>query len=129
MKVSSIEIAFRRDRIIQNKLYFDLRFGLGSDFPTGEEVIFLSDALKMNLKIKYIPKVIVIHPAQSSGGAYTNNPKLIQAKGAMFYRIFGFWGYFISILFAVKKFNSSNYSLLNFFMLMIKGIRSFKNET
>ncbi len=126
MSVSSVEIAFRNSSIKEKALTFDERFGLGSDFPTGEEVIFLSDALKMGLKILYIPIPIVIHPLESSGKNY-DNPLLIQAKGAMFYRIFSFLGYGASLLFALKKYKSSPHSLMHFFALMSEGIRNYRS--
>lgn len=128
MKVSSIEIAFRINSIKIKKLKFDEKFGLGTNYPTGEEVIFLSDALKQGLKILYIPLPIVFHPKESSGGMFKDNPKLIQAKGAMFYRIFGIWGYLVSFLFAFKKYRMSNYKFFKFLTYMLEGINKYKKE-
>ena len=125
MSVSSIEIAFRRESIINNNIKFDENFGLGTSFPTGEEIIFLTDALKKGLKILYIPIPIVIHPLESSGKDY-DNEILIKAKGAMFYRIFGNLGYIVSVIFAFKKYKLSKYSFLKFTNLMFKGILMYK---
>jgi len=127
MSVSSVEISFRLDSINRVKLRFDERFGLGSDFPTGEEIIFLSDALDKGLKILYIPINIVIHPIESSGKNYTSS-RLIEAKGAMFYRLFGFLGYGVSALFSYKKFKESPYSLIKFYKLMIDGTNKFRRD-
>ncbi len=127
MRVSSVEIAFRLDSINKVNLRFDERFGLGSNFPTGEEIIFLSDALDKGLKILYIPINIVIHPIESSGKNY-ESIKLIEAKGAMFYRLFGFLGYGVSVLFAFKKSKESPYSLIKFYKLMINGIIKFRRK-
>lgn len=124
MKVCSIEIAFKKESLNKVKLKFDEKFGLGSKFPTGEEAIFLSDALKKELKLLYLPIPIVIHPKESSGTNY--NEKLIVSKGAMLYRIFGYKSYFISILFTLKKYKNTNYDLVYFYKLMIKGIRKYK---
>lgn len=126
MRVSSVEIAFKAKSIKNNNLNFDENFGLGSTFPTGEETIFLSDALKKRLKIRYVPQPIVVHSNNSSGGQFMNNESLIRAKGAMFYRIFGVSAYAISILFAIKKYKMSSETLLNFVTLMFKGISSYK---
>ena len=127
MKVSSIEIALRTTSIVEKELLFDEDFGLGSTYPTGEEAIFLSDALKMGLKIKYIPAPIVIHPKGSSGYQFSQNKSLIRAKGAMFYRMFTQKAYLISIIFAFKKYKLSSESLINFVKLMFEGISSYKN--
>jgi len=127
MHVASVEIAFRHHPIVDTQLKFDERFGLGSKYPTGEEIIFLADALNRGLKILYLPIAIVIHPKESSGSNY-NNPKLIEAKGAMFHRIFEWKGYFISALYAYKKYQKSPYNLSHFYKLMYLGIQDYKKE-
>lgn len=125
MKVSSIEIAFKAKKIKNLGIKFDENFGLGSIFQTGEEFIFLTDALKKGLKILYLPIPIVIHPKESSGGRF-NDENLIKAKGAMFYRVFGFWSYLISLLFAIKKHKLSDKSIFEFYKIMLNGIKEYK---
>ena len=127
MSVSSVEIAFKLKSIHTAELHFDEHFGLGSTFPTGEEIIFLTDALKKNLKILYIPIPIVVHPIESSGKNY-DNIGLIKAKGAMFYRMFGNIGYFVAIVFAYKKYKVSSFSLIQFIVLMFNGITTYKRS-
>lgn len=127
MRVSSIEISFKRDSIVEKKITFDEEFGLGAKFATGEEVIFLHDALKKGLKILYVPVPIVIHPKESSGGNFKDNPSLIKAKGAMFYRMFGWKSFFISLLFSFKKYRLSGYSLIKFYSFMAEGKKEYKS--
>jgi glycosyl transferase family 2 len=124
-KVSSVEITFKRKSILSKKINFDENFGLGTNFPTGEEFIFLTDAIKKGLKILYLPIPIVIHPLESSGKNF-NNKKLIEAKGAMLYRIFGLSGYIFLFFFSLKKYNNSNFSFLNFANYMINGIKKYR---
>ena len=124
MRVASVEMAFKRNAIEESHLRFDENFGLGAEFPTGEENIFLSDALDKKLKVLFVPLPIVIHPLESSGKDF-NNVKLIQAKGAMFERIFGLSGYGVSFLFALKKYKLSSYSLFGFFGLMMQGTKRY----
>ena len=127
MRTASVEIAFKRISIEKADLRFDENFGLGAEFPTGEENIFLSDALDKGLNVLYIPEPIVIHPAESSGQDY-NDSRLVQAKGAMFERIFGWQGYGVSFLFALKKYKESKYSLLGFYSLMLKGAKKYRRK-
>ncbi|WP_063728218.1 glycosyltransferase family 2 protein [Kosmotoga sp. DU53] len=103
MKVSSIEIAFRRKAIQENNLLFDENFGLnGNIFPFGgEENIFLYDCLKKGLKIKYIPKPIVIHKKESTGKKL--DYETLFTKGALFARIFNHYCWIVNILFIIKK--------------------------
>jgi glycosyltransferase involved in cell wall biosynthesis len=126
MRVCSIEIAFRRARVQQSGVSFDERFGLGSDFPTGEEAIFLADAIRAGLKVRYLPVPIVVHGRESSGGAFARNPRLIRAKGAMFLRVFGIWSMPISLLFAVMKYKRAEMSFAYFVTCMLKGMREFR---
>lgn len=127
MKVSSVEVAFKRQSIINNDIFFDELFGLGSAFPTSEEAIFLSDALKKGLTILSLPEVIVTHPKESSGGDY-KNLKLAQAKGAMLYRIFGWKAYVVIFLFAIKHFRKTPYSISEFLSEMFAGFKYYKKR-
>ncbi|MEA1880602.1 MAG: glycosyltransferase family A protein, partial [Campylobacterota bacterium] len=126
MRVCSVEIALRSEVIKGHHLNFDENFGLGAEFPTGEEVIFLSDALGKSLKVLYVPIPIVIHPLESSGSNY-GNMALIQAKGAMFYRLFGSLGYVASALYAYKKNQFSSLNMKDFFLMMLKGIKNYRS--
>jgi glycosyltransferase involved in cell wall biosynthesis len=126
MRVSSVEIAIRRESLVQNPLLFDERFGIGSQIPTGSESVFLSDALTRGLKILYQPVPIVRHPDASSGRALYHNRDLLKAKGALFYRIFGQKAYLLSLYFALKKTRETGFSLLQGMQMMLSGIREFK---
>lgn len=125
-RVSSVEVAFRVDKIKNNNVKFDQNFGLGSLFPTGEEYIFLSDALKKGLKILYVPIPILVHRDISSGGQFIDNTLLLEAKGALFYRIFGTKAYFVSFAFAYRKYKTANIGLIKFYRLMLSGIKKYK---
>lgn len=127
MRVNSIEIAMRLKSVKDKGLKFDEEFGLGGRYPTGEEIIFLSDALKAGLDVRYVPVPIVVHPAESSGGSLFKNSRLIGAKGAMFCRIMGFGGYFACMAFAVKHHKKSGYGLLGFMSRIWKGAYEYRN--
>ncbi|OOE62351.1 hypothetical protein [Salinivibrio kushneri] len=127
-KVSSVEIAFRVDSIKGANLRFDENFGLGSKLPSGEEYIFLVDALKRGLKILYMPIPILIHPGESSGGQFKSNPDLIMSKGAMLYRIFGYKSYLMALVFALRKYKRAHMSFVNFYRLMISGIKLYRKD-
>lgn len=124
-KVNSIEIAVRVAAVRRSGLWFDTRFGLGAEHPTGEEIIFLQDAHRAGLDIRYAPVPIVIHPRESSGSNLKGNEALIQAKGAMFGRIFGTMAYLYCTAFAAKHYRNSDYSFPKFLCLILKGCRTF----
>ena len=87
LRVSSIEIAFRRVAVISFNRKFDTSFGLGATYPLGEEQIFLCDLLNAGAKISFYPLAWFEHPPLSSGTILTNLK--LEAKGAMMARIKG----------------------------------------
>lgn len=127
MRTSSIEIALRRKSIEDKKLKFDENFGLGTEYSTGEEIIFLTDALRKGLKILYLPIPIVIHPDDTSG-MNLDDKNLVQAKGALFYRMFKWKAYLILIIFSLKKRKYSRFGLLGFLRNMIIGLKKYKSQ-
>jgi glycosyltransferase involved in cell wall biosynthesis len=131
MRVASIEITFHADKIHKSGIRFDEDFGLGSTYPTGEETIFLCDAIDRNLNIQYIPVPIVIHPKEHSNASYSI--ALFKAKGAVFVRIFGLiTGCIIVFLFALKKYNDfqKEFSFSTSCMTMLKaGIAYYNKHT
>ena len=61
--VSSIEIAFRRASV-QGTLWFNEHFGLGTEpFHSGEESLFIKDALLKGLKCHFYP-ITIVHDQQ-----------------------------------------------------------------
>jgi hypothetical protein len=124
--VSSVEIAFRREAVIRAGVMFDEQFGLGAEYPTGEEFIFLSDALEKGLKILYLPIPIVRLTKQSSGRNYQDR-RFLVGKGAMIARVFGRRGKVVIMFFALKKFPEYRrlYSLYEGYTLLQRGYRDY----
>jgi glycosyltransferase involved in cell wall biosynthesis len=101
---ASIEIFVNLDRIPKEDVSFDVRFGLGAEFPSGEENIFLMDSLKKGHQITYIPKIIAYH--EIKGGNHTLNYKMFMSKGPMFKRMFNLpTGLILMLLLYAKKYN------------------------
>lgn len=82
--ISSVEIAFRRNRIIESHIKFNENFGIGAKFPAGEEDIFIYDLLKRRLKGYFFPITIASHEGLTTGTRLADNPALIITKGAVF---------------------------------------------
>lgn len=106
-KVSSVEIVVRLDKIKKAGLRFDERFGLGAEFKSSEEMIFLNDALDAGLKLYYIPEFLVIHPKESSGKILDGN--FFKSKGALVKRLYKKSIYFVlGLVFLIKQLVKSN---------------------
>ena len=103
MSKSSIEVAFKKDLVINKK--FDERLGLGGEFVCGEEVDFLLSNYEKNA-IFYIPEVTVYHKKKENG----SSSKQIIAKGAIYGKNFNI---FICLLVLLRD-------------LMLKKEKNFK---
>lgn len=120
-RVSSVEITFRRERIIEKKIRFNENLGLGAKYTSGEEALFIHDCVKNGLKVKYFPIPIVEHPKESSGKTYSRENAI--AKGIVFAKLFPFSfllfdGYFsLKWLPAYRK----DFSYCKFLGLLLKG--------
>ncbi|WP_010249566.1 hypothetical protein [Myroides injenensis] len=127
LKVSSVLVSFKRTSV--KGIYFDERFGSGSGiFTCGEENIFLFDCLDKGLSIYYYPKSI-LEKSFSNSLWYNGFDELyFETKGAVFYRLFGYRSYLISIFFLIikRKLFKGNGSLVGRYRLMLKGIRKLK---
>lgn len=101
---SSIDICLKRESIAASGVLFDENFGLGTSYPSGEEMIFLSDCIKSGLKLKRYPIEVCIHPPVTSGSDFYSSKEKILAKKAMFKRVYGRLGGIMFILFILKKY-------------------------
>jgi len=120
-KVSSIEIAFKKDAIKQKEIFFDEKFGLGSQYPMGEEFIFLTDAYKKGLKLFYMPKIIVSHKHISSGSKLDDIT--LYARGAVYAKVFGYTAILFYIYSTYKHYSRYNvvYTPWKYFKLLTSG--------
>ena len=123
-RVSSIEIALRRARVLTRGVCFDERFGLGSRFTSGEEYIFLADALRQGLHVRFVPLVVAIHPAESSGRRY-EDAALVASKGAMLRHVYKFTSLFCLAALSLKKARQSEQGAFTLFMLMLAGWKAY----
>lgn len=126
-RVSSVEIALKRCSILENGIRYDENFGLGSKYISGEENIFLKDCLDKNLKIKYIPEIIVMHPNESISTPYYWTKEYIKGKGPLFYRLYGRLGYILYImLIFIRKKRLKNVGLFKSISLGLTEIKGMK---
>lgn len=95
----SIEITFLKNTL--GSLNFDERFGLGSYYKTGEDIIFLNDLYKNKRAIIADINVIGVHPRESSG--LTQLRSNLRGRQKMFTRAYGLVGNFLFILLIIKK--------------------------
>ncbi len=103
----SVEIALRRQAPYPP---FDERFGLGAPFlGAGEEEVFLLQAFRRGLSIRYFPEVVVRTEAATTGSRFFTSPPLQRAKGAVLCLIHGPWRAWLRCLkYALSHIRQSN---------------------
>ena len=127
--VNSVVIAFRRNSIISNKVFFDENFGLGSTFQTADEYVFLRNALNLNLNIVFHNEVILSHPVDSSGKDVASD-RILFAKGALFYKYYNILSFLKLIHYLYLMFKFKYISLgqvINKYLIGVKGIIKYIN--
>lgn len=125
LRISSVQMAFRRDSIIRSGVRFDENFGAGSRNGSGEENIFMFDCLKNRLKIFYVPVHIgELLPSESTWFHGFDQSYFVK-RGRIFRRLFGTCGYIHSIYFALFKYKRyrKDVSFFNAVKYMYVGMR------
>lgn len=100
--VASIDMCMKR-KSIHDVVRFDESFGLGTDLPSGEEYIFITDAIKSGLKVTKQNTICSLHPLEASGNDFYSTYQKVDAKHKMMKRIFNNFGTVFFILFIIKK--------------------------
>lgn len=130
MKINSAMITYRRSRIVDNNLKFDERFGAGSQYPWGEENIFLFDCIKRGLKLYYVPVVIGQLQPSDSSWSRRNTPEHFKQMGAIYYRMSSKIYPLLIIQFALRKRKQyiKETDTITAIKSMFKGAKEFKEK-
>ncbi|HWJ80105.1 MAG TPA: glycosyltransferase family 2 protein [Niallia sp.] len=99
---SSIEIFLNLGKVAREDIVFDINFGLGTAYPSGEENIFLYDLFRKGYSIGYKPYIAVYHEKRSIDSRL--NDSTFIGKGPMFRRMFNLpVAIVLIVLFYLKK--------------------------
>lgn len=123
MKVSSVELAFKRQEIIESGIEFDVCIGAGTQFLMGEENAFLWECLRKNKKIYYVPEIIAnLHLGDSTWYEGFNSRYFI-GKGAAFAAMSNRYATLLIIQFALRKYRvyKKNVGLMDAIRFMMQG--------
>lgn len=128
---SSVELVFKRKSIVDSKVQFDINFGIGAQFPMGEEAVFVADVIKKGLKIGFIPEILVAHSHPSTGHKM-DIYSLYFIQSAVFYRIFPkmylFW-VLLKMLFDLKHRKVRHRNIVKLLIQAKKGKKAYVNHT
>ncbi|WP_100618258.1 glycosyltransferase family 2 protein [Bacillus cereus] len=124
-RISSIEIIINIEKIPKKYIRFDENFGLGAEYPIGEETTLMFDLWKLGFrKIYFNPEIIVFHLKKDIKPSQLD----YYSKGAFFARNFpGFSGKILGLLFIVKKNKLSKNNPFSF-RNILKGYEDYSKK-
>ncbi|EGT0695832.1 glycosyltransferase family A protein [Clostridium perfringens] len=130
LKVASVEIAFRLESIRKNNIEFNELIGAGAKYYMGEENVFLYDALRKGMKIKYLPiKIADVYVGDST---WFNgfDKKYFYSKGAAFTAMTKKFNLILMIQFLLRRRNlfKKDIGLIVAFKEMLNGMKNYKKE-
>lgn len=129
LKISSVQLTFKKESIEKNKIFFDEMFGSGSTFFMGEENIFMYDCLKKKMNIYYVPvKIGTLKVMNDSNWFKGYNREYFKVKGAVYYRMTKIMCVFLILQFAIRKYRmyKADMSFLKSIKYMFLGMKEYK---
>lgn len=125
--ISSINICLSK-KLINSGIRFDERFGLGTDLPSGEEFIFINQALSKGFKGIITQRVFSVHPSITSGQDFLSSNNKLIAKFSMLKVVYPKTYLLMCFAFLAKKskYLIVNRKYFNSLYLLVKFF--FKNE-
>lgn len=129
LKVSSVQIAFRRESVVRKNVFFNEKMGAGTGNGGGEENKFLYDCLRAGLKMWYVPCLIgsVSHAESQWFKGFTKTYFLDRGWASK--KILGVFGALLyDCYFAVTKYRlySKEMSFFNALFCMLRGSLQYR---
>ena len=125
MKISSVEITFKRESILKKGIRFNTLFGAGAYFNNGEENIFLFDCLRQKLKIVYVPIAIGSVSCEESSWFKGYDPHYFESMGAGYYGLSRYLGWAFILQHVIRHYKLYQNDMAFFEVLghMYRGMR------
>lgn len=102
LRISSVEIAFRRKAVTEHEIWFDELLGAGARFSMGEENAFVYHCLDNGMKTVYIPEIIAKLHLKNSTWFYGFDREYFVNRGAAFMAMSRKWSEFLVLQFIIR---------------------------
>ena len=128
MRYGATRIAIRKNALEKANLTFSTLYGGGARYSSGEDSLFIREALRKGLKMYYCPVTIAKVKQEESSWFKGYNDKLFIDKGILIANAFPFLKHILIYYFAYGMRNvSKDYDFLKICKLMRQGIKEFEN--
>jgi glycosyltransferase involved in cell wall biosynthesis len=127
LKYGTVRMAIRTNSFRKKNIAFSLLFGGGTKYGSGEDSLFIFDAIKKGLRVYTNPTFIgkVSHESSSWFRGYTD--KYFFDKGALYVSLSKRWSKLLALQFVIrhrKMFKEKHW--LEAYKLMLQGIKDIK---
>lgn len=108
MKFGTVRIAAKREKIIENNIFFSLLFGGGAKYGSGEDSLFIKNCFDKKLKAYSSTKLIAKVKQDESTWFKGYNEKYFIDKGVLYRKIYGKWTIPMCIQTVIRHFKNEN---------------------
>lgn len=123
---SSVQIAFKKEAFYKNNLFFNINFGAGGKYSSGEEALLLRKANRKKLKIYEYP-VIIANVDDSNSSWFTGyDEKFFYDKGAWLKEAYPKTYFIFMWYFVFKFFYKYKISVYKILKNINNGIKGYK---
>lgn len=127
----SVQLAFRREKLIYKNMSFNTMFGSGSEYSCGEDTIFMKELMDKGFRIYKSP--LKIAKIDMSGSTWFSgyNEKFFHDKGALIGVTYPRMSYMLVLLQSLKNSKRRLGSYSHFkkvFDWYIKGLKDYKKK-
>lgn len=123
---SSVQLAFRKTSFYKNNLFFNIQFGTGSSYSSGEEALILREANRKKLKIYEYPAIIATVDDSNSSWFIGYDEKFFFDKGAWLKEAYPKTYYIFMWYFVLKLYSKCQLSLIQILKNLINGVKGYK---
>ena len=129
LNYGAARIAVRREELMKKNIWFSLLYGGGALYSSGEDSLFLTEALRKGMKIYTYPvKIADIEQGRSTWfNGYTE--KYFEDRGVWIANAFPRFKYLLSIYYSYRLRNvAKEFSAIEIFKIINRGIKKFARK-
>lgn len=130
-RYGAARIAFKTDSILNKKIFFDMQFGGGTKYGSGEDTLFLNECLKKKLNVFAVNETIAtLSDTRPSTWFSGFNQKYWNDKGALFAALDNKLTYLNILQYSIRKYKltEGKMSFLEVLKYMVNGAKNYKNS-
>ena len=127
LRYGSVNIAFRRMKVIKSNVFFSLLFGGGATYGHGEDSLFIWECLKKGLVIYTSPATIADVYQEKSTWFTGYNEKFLFDQGVFFGALSKNFAVLLILQYAVRRYRlyKNNISFIDACRSMWRGMKHF----